>query len=110
MTADVPLLLGFIDIGPVEMLLVGIVALLLFGKNLPEVARSVGRGISEFKQGLMGLGEEGPSSSLTARRATYQDDVDDYIAPSAPKFEPPASELEVPDSTPVPHSDTAARN
>ena len=31
------------SLGPAEMLFVGIIALLLFGKKLPEVARSMGK-------------------------------------------------------------------
>ena len=39
-------------IGPMEMMIVGVIALLLFGKRLPEVARSLGKSVSEFKGGL----------------------------------------------------------
>jgi len=39
-------------LGPMEMLIIGMVALLIFGKRIPEVARSFGRGINEFKRGL----------------------------------------------------------
>ncbi len=39
-------------IGHMEMLVVGVVALLLFGNRLPSVMRSLGSGISEFKRGL----------------------------------------------------------
>ena len=39
-------------IGPTEMLIVGVIALLLFGKRLPEVARSLGKSVNEFKGGL----------------------------------------------------------
>ncbi len=35
-----------------ELLIVGVIALLLFGKRLPEVARSLGQGIVEFKKGV----------------------------------------------------------
>jgi sec-independent protein translocase protein TatA len=35
-----------------EMMIVGVIALLLFGKRLPEVARSLGKSVSEFKGGL----------------------------------------------------------
>lgn len=44
--------------GPMEMLVVGMVALLLFGNRLPSVMRSVGRGITEFKKGVQGIEDE----------------------------------------------------
>ncbi|MBU0637469.1 MAG: twin-arginine translocase TatA/TatE family subunit [Planctomycetes bacterium] len=40
------------------MLVLGVVALLLFGKRLPEVGRSLGKGISEFKKGLHDVQDE----------------------------------------------------
>src|SRR5580700_7465419 len=39
-------------------ILIAIVALLLFGKRLPEVGRSLGKGIIEFKKGLQGIEED----------------------------------------------------
>jgi len=39
-------------IGAGELLIVGLVALLLFGNRLPSVMRSLGKGISEFKRGI----------------------------------------------------------
>ena len=38
--------------------MIAIVALLLFGKRLPEVGRSLGKGIIEFKKGLAGIEED----------------------------------------------------
>ena len=42
-------------LGLPEMIVIGIVALLVFGSRLPEVGRSLGRGLMEFKKGLGGI-------------------------------------------------------
>ncbi|MEO0474930.1 MAG: twin-arginine translocase TatA/TatE family subunit [Planctomycetota bacterium] len=41
-----------------ELLILGVIGLLIFGKRLPEVGRSIGKGIVEFKKGLAGIDEE----------------------------------------------------
>ena len=41
-----------------ELLILGVIGLLIFGKRLPEVGRSIGKGIVEFKKGLAGVDEE----------------------------------------------------
>ena len=41
--------------GPMEIALIAVVALLLFGRRLPEVGKSLGKGIVEFKKGLQGI-------------------------------------------------------
>ena len=40
------------------MVIIAIVALLLFGRRLPEVGRSLGKGIVEFKKGLREVQDE----------------------------------------------------
>jgi sec-independent protein translocase protein TatA len=45
-------------IGPYEMLVVGFIALLIFGHRLPEVMRNLGRGVSEFKKGIANVNDE----------------------------------------------------
>jgi len=41
-----------------EWIIVLIIALVIFGRRLPEVGRSLGRGIVEFKKGLKGVKDE----------------------------------------------------
>jgi sec-independent protein translocase protein TatA len=46
-------------IGTTELLVIGFVVLLLFGKNLPGVMRSLGQSVTEFKRGLSASDENG---------------------------------------------------
>jgi len=48
----------FGSFGPMEMVIIGIVGLLIFGNRLPDVGRSLGKGIVEFKKGLRGVENE----------------------------------------------------
>jgi sec-independent protein translocase protein TatA len=76
-----------------EMLIFFVVALLLFGKRLPEVARSVGKSMKEFKRGLAGLDEEiytaAQRPSSTYHRPAAAELREEA---TAPKFEPPRFE------------------
>ena len=64
--------------GPIELILVLFVILLLFGaKRLPQLSRSLGRSLSEFKKGR----EEG--AKLTAADEESKDE--DADSPNTPK-------------------------
>jgi len=41
-----------------EWIVIAVIGVLLFGKRLPEVGRSLGKGIVEFKKGLKGIDDE----------------------------------------------------
>ena len=89
------------NLGSMELLLVMGVAVLLFGKRLPEVGRSLGKGIVEFKKGLRGFEEEFDLTALgssSSRRSSYEPSHPSAYASSTesvdsssavPKFEPP---------------------
>jgi sec-independent protein translocase protein TatA len=85
------------------MIIVLVVAVLLFGKRLPEVARSLGKGVAEFRRGVSGIEEvitKADYAPSQAPRVTRDDDRDE---PTAPKFEPPPS-----DAAPLPAEAMAA--
>ena len=64
--------------GEWNWIIIALAGLLLFGKRLPEVGRSLGKGIVEFKKGLAGIEEEidqsttprGPSTTIARLPAT----------------------------------------
>ena len=59
-----------------EWLIILIVALLIFGKRLPEVMKSLGRGIVEFKKGVKGVDDEvEESSSKSTKKIETEKDV-----------------------------------
>ena len=83
------------QLGPMELAVVMVIAVLLFGKRLPEVGRSLGKGIVEFKKGLRGVQDEFESAS-TSLPTTQMDshrppDHSEPVAPTVPKFELPST-------------------
>jgi sec-independent protein translocase protein TatA len=107
--------MAFIFGGQYEWIILLFVALMLFGKRLPEVARSMGKGLTEFKKGIRGVEDDvhGATSydpGPTAERPVADDDLTNV---SAPKFTPPAFDIDPEqdaDGTPSPTagSDAAA--
>ena len=86
----------FGNLNPMELMVVLGVAVLLFGKRLPEVGRTLGKGIVEFKKGIRGIEDEFP-----LRRARDQVTLitspspshtpSDLVESTVPKFEPPTT-------------------
>ncbi len=69
--------------GGYEVLIVGFVALLIFGNRLPGVMKSLGKSVTEFKKGVAGIEDDidsavtadkkpAPSTTATAQPTTAQ--------------------------------------
>jgi len=59
--------------GHTEWLVILVIALLIFGKRLPELARSVGKSLTEFKKGINEAKES--TDELTGDVRKIKDDV-----------------------------------
>lgn len=52
-------LLGFIGMpGPMELMIILVILLVLFGSRLPSLMRNLGRGVVEFKKGINGVEDD----------------------------------------------------
>lgn len=84
---------AFFAPGPWEMMIIGLIALLLFGKRLPEVARSLGKGLVEFKRGVKGIEDDVDHASYVdddvSSSASRPVPAEEQEELTAPKFEPP---------------------
>jgi TatA/E family protein of Tat protein translocase len=82
------------DISPIQILIVLVIALLVFGpKRLPELGRTVGRGLREFKSSVADFGDDDAPTPPRAARAAHEG--------------PPASAPVAPAPGPVEHADEA---
>ena len=83
-------LLAFFGLGGQEILLLVVLGVLLFGRKLPELGRSVGKTFVEFKKGVKGLEDEVEASGSPAARQVVEPEAvrpPQRLTSSAPKFE-----------------------
>lgn len=75
-------------LGVPEMVVLGTIAVILFGKKLPDVAKSLGKSVVEFKKGVHGL-EDGVNDVVAAPAAAPAEPIraPQRVATTAPKFE-----------------------
>ncbi len=58
------------SIGPMELIIVLAIALIVVGpKKLPELGKSLGGGMREFKESISGKAEEREAASIEAKTA-----------------------------------------
>ena len=86
------------NIGFGEMALIAVIAVMLFGSRLPEVASQLGKSYQQFRKGLDDIKStintdvdfDIDLNSSTSRLPDYsQQSEDDYDEPATPVFDPP---------------------
>lgn len=100
---NIPLaLLDFL--GTPELMIVAVLAVLLFGERLPEVARSFGKQFMDFKKHVHGIQNEFRSVAMSATNlidgavpsdsaaSAHQEPAETREEATAPKFVPPPVE------------------
>ena len=83
-------------LSPATMVILLFIGVLLFGKDLPDVTRRVGKSLLDFRRTLQGLHDEvltDRSEQRPTEPASRRPQPPQRIAPTAQKFEdePPAS-------------------
>ena len=87
-------LFAIFGLGPGSLIIIGVIAVLLFGERLPEIARSVGKWFMDFKKEVRGFETDirgaidAADSPPTVAKYEVPEDRDEA---TAPKFEPPSS-------------------
>ena len=84
-------------VGMQEMLVLLVLGILLFGRKLPDIGRSLGKTVVEFKKGINGLEEEINTGS-SAKAAIEPEAVrpPQRVTAPAPKFEDAAVSSDLP--------------
>jgi sec-independent protein translocase protein TatA len=93
-------LFGFLgEFSLIHWIIVAGIGILLFGKRLPEVGRSLGKGIVEFKKGLKGLEDDVDTTSTSGRSeppALEAPRPPQRVPTTAPKFEDNPTNIQQP--------------
>ncbi|MCI0380719.1 MAG: twin-arginine translocase TatA/TatE family subunit [Gemmataceae bacterium] len=85
-------LFAIFGLGPMEIAVIVVIGILLFGRKLPDMGRYLGKSITEFRKGMKGLEDDldHPGAGGTAPTATGTPDAirpPQRVAATAPKFE-----------------------
>ena len=90
-------------LGPLELMVIGVLAVMLYGKQLPDVGLKVGKRLSELRRQWSTISRDldvtgeiknsGGQTHAGSRRLSSQFD-DEENAPTSPAFDPPRSSPE----------------
>lgn len=96
-------LFAIFGLGWGELIVIGIIAVLLFGRKLPDMAKYLGKSVIEFKKGMHGLegglddianpNVSGSSAPMSGQAEAIR--PPQRVAPAAPKFDdaPPSTQV-----------------
>ncbi len=73
--------LAFWTPGPFELVIILIIAVLLFGRRLPEIARGLGKSLTEFKKGVHEVEET--KDDLVSEVTKVKDEVAEEVKGAA---------------------------
>jgi sec-independent protein translocase protein TatA len=88
MSATISPLFGFLGLGTQEIMLLLVLGVLLFGRNLPQLGRSLGKTVTEFKKGVKGFEDDTEPTGGGARPVEPEPvRPPQRVTSTAPKFE-----------------------
>ncbi|QDT65287.1 Sec-independent protein translocase subunit TatA/TatB [Calycomorphotria hydatis] len=94
-----------------EMIIIGVIALLLFGKRLPEVAKNVGKTVSEFRKQITSIQTDIDGASRdTYKSQSYSSSSRPQPTADPEEFEVQAPKFEPPTSAPVPVAENSSED
>lgn len=114
--------LAFLSLGFAEMLVIGVVALLVFGGRLPEVMQNLGRSYAKFRRGMNDLTNPirqemrkldvtspppPPTSADDAEATTQPPPLYTPAADAVPRADAPQTKPSAPRSVPAPSGGAA---
>ena len=85
------MLYGFLPgVGFQEIAVLLLLGVLLFGRKLPDLGRSIGKTVVEFKKGVSGLEDEISGNGSSASKSAIEPEPvrpPQRVTPSTPKFD-----------------------
>jgi sec-independent protein translocase protein TatA len=79
---------AFFNLGPMEIVILLVVGVMMFGRRLPEVGRYLGKGIVEFKKGIKGIEDEvEPAITRVESQPSETPRAPQKVAATAPRFD-----------------------